>query len=95
MMRKEVFQKIENHMLSCNNDGAHDHQHIYRVLYHALDIASNYDVDKDVLIAACLLHDIGRAAQFRDPEADHAVVGAEMAYEFLIQSAGLKIRSDM
>lgn len=72
-------------MLSCINDGAHDCQHIYRVLYHALDIASSYHVGQDVLIAACLLHDIGRDAQFRNPKIDHAVVGAEMAYEFLIQ----------
>lgn len=84
-MQKEMYKKIESYMLSFINDGAHDCQHIYRVLYHALDIASNYHVDKDVLITACLLHDIGRDAQFRNPKIDHAVVGAEMAYEFLIQ----------
>lgn len=71
-------------MLSCINDGAHDCQHMYRVLYHALD-ASNYKVDKDVLIVACLLHDIGRDAQFRDLKLDHAVFSGEMVYEFLIQ----------
>ncbi len=54
-------------MLSCMNDGAHDRQHIYRVLYYALDIAEEYCIDQDVLIAACLLHDIGRDAQFRNP----------------------------
>ena|SRR5690554_509020 len=84
-MQKDIYKKIESYMLSCINDGAHDYQHIYRVLYHALDIAGSYHVDKDVLIAACLLHDIGRDAQFRNPKIDHAVVGAEMAYEFLIQ----------
>ncbi|HHV60922.1 MAG TPA: HD domain-containing protein [Clostridiaceae bacterium] len=84
-MHKDMYKKIESHMLSHNNDGAHDSQHIYRVLYYALDIASSYNVDKDVLIAACLLHDIGREAQFRNPENDHAIVGADMAYEFLIQ----------
>ena len=61
-MKKAIYKKIESYMLSCINDGAHDCQHMYRVLYHALDIASNYDVDKDVLITACLLHDIGRDA---------------------------------
>lgn len=84
-MQKEIYIKIESYMLSCINDGAHDCQHIYRVLYHALDIASSYHIDKDVLIAACLLHDIGRDAQFRNLKLDHAVVGGEMAYEFLIQ----------
>ena len=70
-------------MHSCMNDGAHDEQHIYRVLYAALDIASDYQIDIDVLIAAALLHDIGREAQFKDPKLDHAVVGADMAYHFL------------
>jgi uncharacterized protein len=65
------------------NDGAHDCQHIYRVLYNALDIAKEYNTDKDVLIAASLLHDIGREAQFNDPKLDHAIVGADKAYELL------------
>ncbi len=82
-MTKETFAVIEAHMRSCMNDGAHDEQHVYRVLYAALDIASGYGIDKDVLIAAALLHDIGRDAQFKDPKLDHAVVGSEMAYAYL------------
>ncbi len=82
-MDKSLYEKIEEHMLACMTDGAHDCQHIYRVLYQALDIAKSYDVDKDVLIAAALLHDIGREAQFRNPRLDHATVGADMAYDFL------------
>lgn len=82
-MLKDMYIKIEKHMLSLMNDGAHDCQHIYRVLYNALAIAEDYNLDKDVLIAASLLHDIGREAQFRDPMLDHAIVGADMAYEFL------------
>lgn len=84
-MKKEMYLKIEKYMLSCMKDGAHDCQHIYRVLYFALDIASDYSVDKDVLIAACLLHDIGREAQFKNSECDHAVVGADMAYKYLCE----------
>ena len=34
-MHKEMYAKIENYMLPCINDGAHDGQHIYRVLYFA------------------------------------------------------------
>jgi uncharacterized protein len=83
-MQKGMYLRLENYMISCMNDGAHDCQHIYRVLYNALDIANDYQVDKDVLIAAALLHDIGREAQFGDPELDHAMVGADMAYEFLL-----------
>ena len=82
-MEKSMYIKIEEHMLACMNDGAHDCQHIYRVLYHALEIAKDYDVDREVLIAAALLHDIGREAQFRDPRLDHATVGADLAYDYL------------
>jgi len=78
-----MYARIENHMRSCMNDGAHDGQHIYRVLYAALDLARDYAVDMDVLVAACLLHDIGRDAEYRDPKRDHAAAGAEMAYEYL------------
>ena len=50
------YKKMESYMLSCMQDSAHDSQHIYRVLYIALDIASHEEgVDFDVLIAACLL----------------------------------------
>jgi uncharacterized protein len=82
-MRKEMFLKIENYMQSWMNDGAHDCQHIYRVLYFALDIAREFKVAQDVLIAAALLHDIGRQAQFAAPQRDHAIVGAEMAGDYL------------
>lgn len=82
-MDKGLYKKIEEHMLSCMTDGAHDKQHIYRVLFHALDIAQGYEVNEDVLIAAALLHDIGREAQFQNSQLDHATVGAQMAYDFL------------
>ena len=40
-------------------------------------------MDRDILIAACLLHDIGRREQFENPELCHALVGAEKAKNFL------------
>ena len=67
------------------NDGAHDEQHIYRVLYFALDIADHFDVNFDVLIASALLHDIGREAQFNNPNIDHAIFGSELAYNFILK----------
>lgn len=74
-------------MLSCMRDSAHDREHIYRVLYAALDIVSFEEpVDYDVLIAACLLHDIGRGEQFANPALCHAAVGAEKALAFLVQN---------
>jgi uncharacterized protein len=84
-MLQDMYLRIEKHMLSCMNDGAHDCQHIYRVLYYALDIANEYYVEKNVLITACLLHDIGREAQYHDPKCDHAIVGADMAYDYLCE----------
>ena len=83
-MTKDTYTRIENYMCACMEDSAHDREHIYRVLYNALEIAkSEAGVDYDVLIAACLLHDIGRKEQFEDPSLCHAMVGAEKAYAFL------------
>jgi uncharacterized protein len=84
-MKEQMYACIENHMLRLMNDSAHDKEHIYRVLYVALDIASSEDnIDLDVLTAACLLHDIGREEQSRNPEICHAEAGSKMAYDFLI-----------
>lgn len=85
-MNKETYEKIEQYMLSCMQDSAHDAEHVYRVLNNALVIAQGESVDYDVLIAACLLHDVGREDQLRDPELCHAAVGSEKAYEFLTKN---------
>lgn len=84
-MNQDTYCLIENYMLSCMKDSAHDKEHIYRVLYNALEIAQTEDdVDYDVLITACLLHDIGRKEQFENPSLCHAQVGGEKAYNFLL-----------
>jgi len=84
-MTHQEYKEIESFMLSQMQDSAHDKHHIYRVLNFALEI-SNYEtaVDLDVLIAACLLHDIGREKQFTDLSLCHAQIGGDMAYEYLI-----------
>jgi len=83
-MTQETFHLLETYMLSCTADSAHDAQHVYRVLYNALEIAKGEaNVDYDVLITACLLHDIGRKEQFEDPTLCHARVGSEKARVFL------------
>ena len=83
-MEKAVYSLLESFMLSCMKDSAHDKEHVYRVLYNALDIAkTEVGVDYDVLICACLLHDIGRKEQFENPALCHASVGGDKAYEFL------------
>lgn len=84
-MEKDTLRRILEYMKVCMNDAAHDILHVYRVANQAMLIAQNYenDVDNDVLLVSCLLHDIGRKAQFENPTLCHAQVGADMAYQFL------------
>lgn len=87
-MDRAAFSLLENYMASCMEDSAHDREHIYRVLYNALEIAgAEEQVDYDVLICACLLHDIGRKEQFENPALCHAEVGGKKAYRFLLEHA--------
>ena len=84
-MKKGTYTMLENYMPECMDDSAHDKEHIYRILYNALEIAkSETDVNYDVLICSCLLHDIGRKEQFENPALCHAIAGSEKAYQFLI-----------
>jgi uncharacterized protein len=96
-MTKNEFYEIEAYMLSQMQDSAHDKHHVYRVLNFALDIAATINpedtvssidtakpIDTGVLIAACLLHDIGREKRSCDINLCHAQVGGEMARDFLI-----------
>lgn len=84
-MEKRVLNRVLDFMKVSMNDAAHDILHVYRVTNQAMIIAEKYKdvVDNDVLLVACLLHDIGRKAQFENPAVCHAQVGADMAYEFL------------
>ena len=84
MMDRQEYSAIEAYMLTCMQDSAHDKDHVYRVLYNALAIAREEgEMDMAVLVAACLLHDIGRPDQIADPSLCHAQVGADRAYAFL------------
>ena len=79
-MTKELFSAIEAYMQSTVKESAHDGEHIYRVLGYCLRLAEKEtNVDYDVLLAAALLHDIGRNGK----QGGHHLVGAEMAREFL------------
>ena len=94
-MTKDMYRVLEEYMLSCMDDSAHDREHIYRVLYNALRIAkTEKDVNYDVLIAACLLHDIGRKEQFENPELCHAMVGGEQAYDIYLYTGITSVVSD-
>jgi len=86
LMEKKQFDEIAAYMDECMSDAAHDKEHVWRVLGYALRLAEQEkSVDYDLLITACLLHDIGRAAQFQDPSLDHAAVGADMAAQWLLE----------
>lgn len=85
-MTSELYQILEKRMLAIMDDSAHDAEHVYRVLYNALEIAKEETAtDYDILIAACLLHDIGRPDQVADPTLCHAEVGSQKAYDFLLE----------
>ena len=85
-MKQSVFQQLETYMHTCMQDSAHDKEHVYRVLYTAMDLAAyEAHVDMDVLLAACLLHDIGRQEQYREPSVCHAACGAEKARTYLLE----------
>ena len=86
-MNIKTFKLLEEYMLSCTGDSAHDKEHIYRVLYTALEIAEDEpQADGDILIAACLLHDICRREQNENPKICHARAGAEKAERFLLEN---------
>lgn len=86
-MTSAEYAALEGYMKSCasKDDPAHDAEHVYRVLFTSLHIARTLDqeVDLDVLIASCLLHDIGRKRQMENPALCHAAVGGELAYAYL------------
>ena len=85
-MTREEYGRIERIMRGHMEDSAHDGEHVVRVLRAALEIAKAHpEADLDILIAACLLHDIGRAAQLRDSSVSHAEAGADMAYAHLVE----------
>ena len=65
-MDREQYERIERYMRKQMRmcDGAHDAEHVLRVLGVGLDIAAHEpDADVDVVIAACLLHDVWRREQ--------------------------------
>ncbi len=83
-MRCQDWHALSEYMSSRMQDSAHDQQHVYRVLNNALEIArTEENVNMDVLLAAALLHDVGRADEISDPKADHAVTGGDRAYQIL------------
>lgn len=94
-MDRTHWNLLEKFMLTHMQDSAHDRQHVYRVLYNAIEIAREEEnVNMDVLLTAALLHDIGRADERADPTADHAVTGGDRAYQLLVGTPELGYAPD-
>lgn len=88
-MDRELYKKTEEYMLGCCTPCVHDASHVYRVLYAALAIAKGEgekNIHMDVLVLACLLHDVGRIREEEVPHRSHADIGAEMAWNFLSEN---------
>ncbi len=79
------IQQIEDYVRqTTSGQNPHDFLHIDRVRKWALQIAKSEGFDRLELVhAAALLHDLGRA---RGEEKRHAQIGAEMAARFLTEN---------
>ena len=94
-MNLDMYRRLEEYMLSCMQDSAHDKEHVYRVLNNAmLIVREEPQADMEIVIAASLLHDIGRPEQMADKRLCHAQVGAEKAYAFLLRQGWEESRAE-
>lgn len=66
-------------------DSSHDINHVYRVLFMAMDIAQYEIANAEIVYLAAILHDIGRRYE-SEQNRSHAAIGADMAYKFLINN---------
>ena len=75
-----------------NNDAVHDFDHVLRVLALAEHIGQAESADMEIVRAAALLHDVGRARA--DAEGlDHAALGAVQAREILAGQPPAKVEA--
>ena len=86
-MTHAVYDLLLAYMKSCVADRAHDENHVLRVLSNALLIAKEEpSADTDILLAACLLHDVARKEEMETPGIRHAAAGAVKARAFLVDN---------
>lgn len=84
-MLDQLISIVENKLQS----SSHDLSHTFRVYNNCIKIAANEtncNADLNVLAAAAILHDIARPEEDAQPgkKIDHAIVGAEQAYNILV-----------
>lgn len=84
-MKKCQYKEIESYMLECMKDTVHDKLHVCRVVNYAVQIMEKTKAaDFDIVVAAALLHDIGRTEEQQDKNICHAEVGSKKASEYLL-----------
>ncbi len=68
-------------------DDIHGWGHILRVVALCEEIAKQETCNKEILLAAAYLHDIGRASESKQAKAgvNHAILSADLAIKFLIK----------
>ena len=71
-MTHQTYTHIEAYMRTCMSDSAHDVEHIYRVLYNALQIAEGATV---ILTASTQVSADKAVAQFREKYPQATVAG--------------------
>ena len=85
-MNQAQYARIKDYMRACVADSAHAEDHIARVTNAAMEICRfEPGADREALLCACVLHDIGRREQIEDPSRHHARVGAGKARKFLTE----------
>lgn len=83
-MTSSQYQEIEGYMMECMKDIVHDRLHVCRVVNYAVQIAEKTaGADFDIVVAAALLHDIGRVEEQQDKHVCHARAGSKKAGAFL------------
>ena len=86
-MNQTQYERMKDYMRSCVADSAHAEDHVTRVTNAAMEICkSEPRADREALLCACLLHDIGRGEQLENPSRHHARVGAEKARDYLTRN---------
>jgi len=89
LLQHQVYQEFlacndatEKNREFCHHDFAH-HLAVARISYILWLEAEESPIEKEMIYAAALLHDIGRFRQYEDPALDHAAVSAELALPLL------------
>lgn len=80
-----VFHRAKQLMTS-KEFPCYDYEHVLRVYKNAVRIGGTEEADRYILEPAAIMHDLGRADEFRDPNVDHAVRSAELAEPILYEA---------